>query len=233
VRAIGDQRGGRKAYVRYSRKLAARILARLALGESLTAICRDPDMPHQSSVRNWCRKYPAFRDRYEQARARLEAVRAQVCERLARGEPLRTICADRDLPGRRTIQRWVKADPGFRRQYENARDGWERCRRWRRPYSSELAEEIFSRIGLNENLLSICRDPHMPNYFTVLGWLRRYPDFRREYRRTRQFQWYILRDMRIEVGREMTLRGYPRRKKLIPKLAPYNRGLPPMLKDML
>ena len=97
----------------------------------------------------------------------------------------------------------------------------------------ELAEEIFSRINLNENLLEICRDPHMPDYFTVLGWLRRYPDFRVEYRRTRECQWETVDDLRIEVRREMVLRGYPLREKLIPKLVPHNRGWPPIFEDLL
>ena len=48
------RRGGRNgSQPVYSRALAERICARLATGESLRAICRDPGMPSEMAVRLW------------------------------------------------------------------------------------------------------------------------------------------------------------------------------------
>lgn len=45
-----------------------------------------------------------------------------ICERLAEGESLRTICLDDALPDRRTVIRWKNANETFRHQYARARD---------------------------------------------------------------------------------------------------------------
>jgi hypothetical protein len=39
----------------FSEELATRICERLAAGETLRAICRGDDMPHESTVRSWAR----------------------------------------------------------------------------------------------------------------------------------------------------------------------------------
>lgn len=48
----------------------------------------------------------------------------RICDRLAEGESLRTICRDDDMPERRTVVRWVLKDhgPGFAAQYTQARE---------------------------------------------------------------------------------------------------------------
>lgn len=38
---------------KFTKELAARICQRLAAGETLLAICRDPDMPSDATVRGW------------------------------------------------------------------------------------------------------------------------------------------------------------------------------------
>lgn len=45
-----------------------------------------------------------------------------ICERLADGESLRTICRDDDMPDRGTVRRWLASDEEFRRQYAHARE---------------------------------------------------------------------------------------------------------------
>jgi hypothetical protein len=58
-----------------------------------------------------------------------------LCERLANGESLRTICAAPGMPDRGTVRRWL-ADPEheeFRRAYNAARLAW--------------ADEVFEQIG--------------------------------------------------------------------------------------
>ena len=57
-----------------------------------------------------------------------------ICERLAGGESLRSICRDKGMPVRRTVHRWICDDVnGFRHQYARAKElGLE-----------EMAEEII------------------------------------------------------------------------------------------
>jgi hypothetical protein len=45
-----------------------------------------------------------------------------ICERLASGESLRSICRDNDMPGRQTVLDWLEADAGFRARYARARE---------------------------------------------------------------------------------------------------------------
>lgn len=52
----------------YSETVADTILERLALGESLKAICDDADLPHQATVFRWLQINTDFRERYTRAR---------------------------------------------------------------------------------------------------------------------------------------------------------------------
>src|SRR4051794_30716155 len=51
----------------YSPELVAEICERISCGQSVTGICRDPDMPCRTAVFHWLRKHPEFRQRYERA----------------------------------------------------------------------------------------------------------------------------------------------------------------------
>jgi hypothetical protein len=49
----------------------------------------------------------------------------EICERLAKGESLRSICADEEsgwLPSERTVFRWLETNEAFRQQYAHARE---------------------------------------------------------------------------------------------------------------
>lgn len=52
----------------YTPELGERICERLAGGESLIAICHDPDMPHPGTVYKWVRRIPEFQEMYVDAR---------------------------------------------------------------------------------------------------------------------------------------------------------------------
>lgn len=52
----------------YSQQLAQTICDRLANGESLRAICRDPEMPVKLTVLRWLNKYDEFSSQYAYAR---------------------------------------------------------------------------------------------------------------------------------------------------------------------
>ncbi len=53
-----------------------------------------------------------------------EALAAKICERLAEGETLRSICRDQAMPDKATVLRWLadKTKTDFRDQYAHARD---------------------------------------------------------------------------------------------------------------
>jgi len=58
--------GGRPTI--FSEELADTICERLALGESLRAICRDDDMPAMSAVFRWLAANQSFKEQYAHAR---------------------------------------------------------------------------------------------------------------------------------------------------------------------
>lgn len=45
-----------------------------------------------------------------------------ICDRIADGESLRTICEDGTMPDRRTVLRWLDAHPEFATKYARARE---------------------------------------------------------------------------------------------------------------
>lgn len=57
-----------------------------------------------------------------------------ILDRMAGGESLRTICADKGMPNRSTVFRWLEADEAFRARYALAMDA----------RADALAEEILA-----------------------------------------------------------------------------------------
>lgn len=54
--------------IRYSKQIANAVIERIAAGESLRSICRDPEMPNISTVLDWADKdKDGFRSRYSTA----------------------------------------------------------------------------------------------------------------------------------------------------------------------
>lgn len=51
-----------------------------------------------------------------------DAMADAICERLAEGESLRSICRDEDMPHAATVCRWLAANEVFREQYARARE---------------------------------------------------------------------------------------------------------------
>jgi len=143
--------GGRKKYVRFSDEIGAAICARVEAGESLSRVCRGPEMPHATTVYDWAREYPAFGHSLGQAMrtarigrrmvdrakaaARLAAGRdrrgrwstftpelgREICERIANGESLKAVGQDPTMPCAATILRWAAVYPEFGDEYAHAR----------------------------------------------------------------------------------------------------------------
>ncbi|WP_315928880.1 terminase small subunit protein [Mesorhizobium sp. SP-1A] len=51
-----------------------------------------------------------------------EEIADTICERLAEGESLRSICRDEGMPSTSSVCRWLAAREGFREQYARARE---------------------------------------------------------------------------------------------------------------
>jgi hypothetical protein len=126
---------------RYSAELGEAICARVEAGASLNAICSDLSLPCYRTVTNWRSLFPAFALRYDLARKRQAEARVArgqsptrggrwrytnllartICDRMAAGESLLAICAEREMPGYSTVLNWVDRIPEFRAAYARAR----------------------------------------------------------------------------------------------------------------
>ncbi|CAN7612317.1 terminase small subunit protein [Neorhizobium sp. LjRoot104] len=51
-----------------------------------------------------------------------EATGDRICERIAEGESLRTICRDEDMPAMSTVFKWLASNETFSEQYARARE---------------------------------------------------------------------------------------------------------------
>jgi len=51
-----------------------------------------------------------------------DAIAAKICERLADGESLRSICDDEDMPAQSTVFKWLSDNTSFSEQYARARE---------------------------------------------------------------------------------------------------------------
>jgi hypothetical protein len=140
-------------------EVASAICGRVAAGESLMALGRDPAMPHRTTIRRWA-------DRDLDFRARLAAAMREA--RLARRR------RDREAAVRRAAE--LAARP------RAARGGSVSF------YSRELGEAICARLANGESLVAIGRDADMPCCGTVYGWLNRHAEFADLYAQARQAQ---------------------------------------------
>lgn len=117
----------RKVYARWSKRLGRRICRRLAAGELLYAICREPGMPTPEAIAKWAREKPDFNTELISARragGRPAGTRGPVSSycpevgeaiflRLCEGESLTKLGKDPTLPCLSTLMRWRKVHPEF------------------------------------------------------------------------------------------------------------------------
>jgi hypothetical protein len=178
---------------------AAEIVRRTAAGESMLAICRDPQMPGPRIVSSWMAQRPDFRRAIEEARAAAlvrgdgvpaspegpkrwrrwpSAVGHEIVRRTAAGETMLAICRDPQMPGHTIVCRWMAERPIFREAIDKARREAGRSLFDTSTYCRETAEAIFDRLCAGEGMAAICRDPQMPANMTVYRWMAKHEDFR-------------------------------------------------------
>lgn len=86
-------RGGKASS--YTDDLGEAVCARLANGESLTAIGRDPDMPGYGTVLKWVKRHPQFEAMYVEARAMQADYLFDEARDVAQATTPKTVWADR------------------------------------------------------------------------------------------------------------------------------------------
>jgi len=134
--------------VPWSEALAEAIVERVAGGEMLYRLCREPGMPTAQSVGRWAREDEGFGEALRAARlaggrpARggggvwsfCEETARAIYDRLCEGESLTSICRDPTMPSMSTVFYWRRAFPDFNTTIRTAREvqaerfcelGWE------------------------------------------------------------------------------------------------------------
>lgn len=118
--------------IKYSAAIAAQICERLQNGDTLQNICASKTMPTMQQVYQWAAERKKFQTQFH------EAITGQpkpsnhvssfdkkifdiVCERMAAGHSLRSVCADESLPDESTIRKWALEDDARYTQYTRAR----------------------------------------------------------------------------------------------------------------
>ena len=73
-------------------------------------------------------------------------------------------------------------------------------RRQRHSYSAKVVDLIWDRLVDDVSLRQICQDPNMPARSTLFVWLRRHPEFAREYTSAKWFQCHCLADDMVDIA---------------------------------
>ena len=119
-----------RPYVRWSKAVGERLCARLAAGELLYRIVREPDMPTPEAVAKWAKAKPEFAEALLKARREggrpagtkgqpfglCEHVAHEIFERVCEGESLTSIGRDPTMPSLSTIFNWRRKFPDFEAQ---------------------------------------------------------------------------------------------------------------------
>lgn len=144
----------RKPRAPFGDAVAARLLAGLAAGHGLRALCRGPGMPTRPTVMRWLKERPGFAAAVAQARRRggldapgrpcghTPALVDEIYLRLCAGEPLRTICRDPALPSRSTVHAWAHRRREVARALLLGHDiaGWAEAERRRPQWLKDLLQ---------------------------------------------------------------------------------------------
>jgi len=116
--------------------IVRRVCRRVAAGETVQDICRDPMMPLRQELHAWVAEEPEFRAMMAAARRRSgrpglarggrpgdwsEKTETEFLARIADGRGLVEVCSEPDMPTHTTIYRWLRLRPDFAERYAEAR----------------------------------------------------------------------------------------------------------------
>jgi hypothetical protein len=177
-----------RAPMRYSKALAERICRRLARGDSVRTITRDPGMPPRSTLRHWIKQdpdglfaqCPRPRQKRDPRSLYTKELAEEICRRIASGRSMNSIAADPGMPAACTVFNWARNDvDGFAAVYASARAvGYEaladqildiadeRSNDWRKipgeglRFNRENIERAKLRIAARQWLFTVARPNH-------------------------------------------------------------------------
>lgn len=116
--------------------IVTRVCRRVAAGETVEEICRDPLMPLRQELHAWVAEEPEFSKMMRAARRRsgraglaregrpglwTEELQAEFLLRIEDGRGLVEVCSEPDMPTHTTIYRWLRSRPDFAADYALAR----------------------------------------------------------------------------------------------------------------
>jgi hypothetical protein len=177
--------------------LKASILARVAAGETVAAICGPDGMPTKETVQVWRRGDPLFAADLVAARRRGdwmrrfafdEGVAAAFLARMAAGEPVRSLLGRPGMPSQRTYVYWRRTQGEFQaalwrlregRYSRRSSNGHGRWRAWDEAVADRMLLAVMRGAGLRRLLAS---DGALPCLAVLARWRREEPDWDRALR---------------------------------------------------
>lgn len=172
--------------------LKAQIVARVAKGETVKAVCAGAGMPCADSVQVWRRADVSFREALADAHRRGdwlrrlafdEAVAAAFLARVAAGERIRDLLAKPGMPSQRAYRHWRRSQIAFQaelwrlRGVRYARHSGETHSRYR-AFDQAVADAMLVRVARGENWRRMLEtDPAMPSRVVVYRWRREEPEW--------------------------------------------------------
>ena len=192
------RRGEWRRLYQFDDAKAAAIISRLAAGETIGSILRDPAMPGRRTYTYWRRTQVGFQEELHRVKSSREdlrvaglrgryrefdrAVAERLYVRLWKGERLRKVLAsDKAFPSLAVLERWRREQPEFDRMLRFVLKGWSRRRgRERCLCTPELTDAIVAQIREGASLRSLSVRQDMPSAGALYKWVRARPDFAAE-----------------------------------------------------
>lgn len=190
--ALADarRRGGFRRRGAFDEDKAKVLLARLAAGERIDAVLRDPAMPSRWLYAYWRATQPAFAEavwRLNQGKAEVTADRFRgrgrpfdpaladrLVVRVSEGRPLASLFGSgQGFPSGNVITRWRREQPEFDAALGVAVRVGTRRRRATALRTPKLEAKILDLIRTGESLESLARRPDMPSISALRAWTRR------------------------------------------------------------
>lgn len=130
-----------------------------------------------------------------------------ICQRVAAGESVASICEDADMPDQGTVVKWTRTYPEFATEIARARMVGERERMngaSTSTYNPATAQLFYERVCEGEGVKAICADPTMPSFSCFYRWRRRFPEFSAMMAEARAIQAERFCDLGWEIAEAVT-----------------------------
>jgi hypothetical protein len=204
---------------RFDEAKAKALLARLAAGEGIVSILRDPAMPSRGVYRYWRQTEAPFQEavhRLNQLKEQQKAERPpnplrefdqaladRIVSRVAHGEGLHSILnAANGLPCRNVVIRWRREQPDFDLALKIALRVKRRQPAPTPSYTPAVVEAITAQVRQGVSLATLGLRPDMPCRATLYEWMRTRPDFAAavEQAHAERADWYC--DLILELSEQ-------------------------------